>query len=529
MKKRRLNFEHLKSVNGLSWIIVIVCGLFLQGCVPTQGGGAAHMNNIFGHSQTVAPPAGQVLPGQTQVRPLEPYYTGYSKKYLPFRQQLAAGNVAEVERMMAAEEENFKKKNKTDMELAEQLRLIGLMERSSLFLQTGSPDKVIRYSRLAQELIEERESESYFKGGASAIGSFFADAAGAGELGRYEAPGYEKVMLLNIKSMAYLLKGDERSFNVAKLSIQWQDEEKEKFSKEISKVEDEEKDDKKQKKQNQQNRSTNIFQVLNTEFSKYNSAALTVPNAFVNPFGDYLVGMVNEFKSIELKSLLSNAHIAYKHALKLNPDSAVLKQAVKDTKKKKPASRLIHIVALDGFVPEKKVISIPVDGNLDVELPIFNPVPGRVAKIKVMTSQGKTLATLSQVADLEALALRHQKDSLPYIKTMLMTAVVRDAAIENAGNSIFGGLGSLVSRVMDSAQEPDTTSWMTLPATVMAARIYPKKGLKTLKIRSYDSEGKQLAEETVKLNDGNSHFVLVRTIDETMFAYPSKKIWSPQT
>ncbi len=496
-----------------SFLLVLFCGLILQACVQTQGGRTAQRVNTSG-------------------KPLKPeaYYAGYSKKYVAYRDKLAAGDSDAVLQLMAEEEAKIKAETQDEDDLVNQLRLIGLMERASLSLELGEPDKALDWCRLGQELIEKRASESYLKEGVSSVGHFFADTLGAGELARYDAPGYEKVMLLDLASMAYLLKGDDRAFNVARLAVEWQEEEKEKFTEELEKKTKEEVEGRKKASNSQQKQNADrLFSALHNEFSKYDSTTLTVPNAFVNPFGDYVTGMVDEFKSVKVKSLISNAHIAYKQALELNPKSKVLQQAVKDTKKRKRADRLIHIVALDGFVPEKKVLSIPIDRDIDVELPTFNPIPSKVAKIKVLTAKNKTLTTLSPVANIEALALRHQKDSLPYVQAMLLTSVVRDTVMVSAGDAILGGLGGLLKEVTDEAQEPDTTSWMTLPSTIMAGRFYAPKGLRTLKIRSYDRAGKLLAEKKVKLNKGNQHFVLVRSMDKTLYAYPSKKIWSPKS
>lgn len=491
--------------------VLFFCIIILPGCVPTQGGRTAQH----------AKPKGQVAG-------TESYHTGYSKKYLPYRQKLSSGQVKDVQKMMVEEEDKIRETAKTDEEVMAQLRLVDLMERASLSLQVGDADKALEYCQFGQEVIEDRESESFFNEGASAFGSLFTDILGAGEFGRYDAPGYEKVLLLDLASMAYLLKGDDRAFNVARLAIQWQDEEKEQFEKELEEITKEEEEKQEKDKKETKKNIGRLDAALNYEFSKYEDVALTVPNAFVNPFGDYVTGMINEFKSVKLKSLVSNAHIAYQHALKLNPESKVLQQAVKDTKKRKSAECLIHVVALDGFVPEKKVLSIPIDRDLDVELPSYNPIRSKVSKIKVTTTKGKVLATLSPVANVEALALRHQKDSLPAIQAMVVAATIRDAGIVVVADLLFG-MGGLARKYTDKYQEPDTTSWMNLPSTILAARFYPPNGLKKIKIRSYDSKGKKIAEQTVKLSKGNRHFVLVRSIDKTMYAYPSKKIWSPKS
>ncbi len=505
---------------GRRFCTIVICisifsAFFLAGCVPPIPGNrtSQHMNP-------------QHQPGETGT-----YYAGYSKNFLPYKEKLCSGKIEDVQQAMLAEEEEIKGSKGTDAELAEKLRLVGLMERATLALQSGDADKTHDYCRMAQTLIEERESQSYFNEGVDVLEKIFLKFGGGGEYGRYDAPGYEKVLLLDIEAMAYLLQGDERAFNVARLAILWQNEEKEKFEDKLEEASKKAEENLQKEADNEEKKqqSAKMLDTLQAEFSKYDDIALQVPNAFVNPFGDYITGMVNEFKSLQIKSLLSNAHIAYKQALELNPKSKVLQQAVKDTKKKKSASRLIHVVALDGFVPEKKVLSIPIYSELDIELPTYEPVASKVTTLKVTTMDGKLLATFSPVANVEALALRLQKDALPTVQAMVVAAAVRDIAIVQLGNKLYSGLGRIFRRALDRFQEPDTTSWMSLPSTILAARFYPPKGLKKLKIKSYDGKGKKLAEQTVKLNKGSRHFVLVRSIDETMYAYPSKKIWSAKS
>ncbi len=496
-------------------VAALLSSILFTGCVPTQGHYQARQLN----------PAKQNYQTQT-------YYAGYSKKFLPYREKLEAGQVQEVQKAMMAEEKSKAESTDSDIELANKLRLVGLMERSSLALQTGDADQSLRYCTLAQEIIEERETESYSKEFFSNVGGALVGVMGAGEMGRYDAPGYEKVLLLNLTSMAYLLNGDERAFNVARLAIDWQQEEKEKFEQELTKEKEKvEKDtqQKKQKKKQVSNGHTHgLVKALDTEFSKYDKKALQVSNAFVNPFGDYVTGMVNEFKSVKLKSLISNAHIAYKQALELNPNSKVLKKAVADTKKRKSASHLIHVVAMDGFVPEKKVLSIPAAYDVDVEIPTYEPIPSSVAKIKITNMNGKALSTLHTVADIEALALRHQKDRLPGVYAMVVASLARDISIIEAGNNLMGGLGNFAKNMVDSSLEPDTTCWMSLPSRILASRFYAPPGLKRFKVATYDKKGRKLSEKVVKLNGGENHFVLVRSIEKTLYAFPSKKIWSPK-
>lgn len=506
----------MKSTCAALCLVIFIVHI-LSGCVPPQR---------RGKGRYLVPPSSQSQ--QQQLGKVETYYSGYSQTFQPLKQQLAAGKIDDVKLALSEEETKVEQTAASEADLAKKLRLIGLMERASISLQTGDAEKTHKYCDLAQDMVEEREYESYFNEGLSELEKLIGKLFAGGKFGRYDATGFEKVLLLDLEAMAYLLDGDDRAFNVARLAILWQDAEKEKFEVKLSGLnrEADKEINKPEVKKSQE--AAGIIGKLKAEYSKYDDVALMVPNAFVNPFGDYVTGMVNEFKSVKIKSLISNANIAYKQALQLNPKSKVLQQAVKDTKKKRSAKRLIHVVCLDGFVPEKKVLSIPIYNELDIELPTYEPVPSDVATVKVTTMKGKVLATLSPVADIEAMALRLQKDALPGLQAMVVAAAIRDIAIVKLGDKIYSGLGNLFRRALDRFQEPDTTSWMSLPSTIMAARIYPPKGLKKIKVRSYDSKGKKLAEQVVKLGEGGRHFVLARSINKSLYAYPSKKIWTPR-
>lgn len=509
---------HTSQLKHLLYIIftVTMLLLFSSACVPTQNQRTAQ----------------RLIPGTNQLKQPTTYYCGYSKTFQPYKECLITGRLDDVLKKMSDEEKLLRATCNNDDEFARRLGLLGLLERSSLSLQAGDVEKSLYYCKLAEGVIEERESESYVNEGLAGLGSMLAEVAGAGEYGRYDAVGFEKVMLLNLKAINYLLQGDDRAFNVARLAIQWQDEEKDIFDSRMEEIEKENTSKKGAEGETGQDKAS-VYAALDREFSKYNAQALKVPNAFVNPFGDYLAGTVNEFKSVKIKSLLSNAHISYKQALKLNPDSRVLKLAAKDTKKKRSAARLIQIIAFDGFAPEKKVLSFEVavpglSTPLDIEVPTYEPIPSRVVKIKVTTTGGKVLANLSPVADVETLALRHQKDMLPAVQTMIVSSTLRDALIKEVGNAYLSGLGTLVGSVIDSGMEPDTSSWMSLPSKILAGRFHPSKGLKKVKIISYDSKGKKLSQQTVTLSKGSRHLIFIRTIDETLTAFPSKPIWSPK-
>lgn len=476
------------------------------------------------------------------------HYSGYSAGFQCIKQDLLDGNYEELMQQLDARDAELKEKHKYDDSFAQDMGMLNLMENTSLYLQTGNIDRSLEYSRFAEELIEQRDNEAYFFAGLRKVGTTFGVLTGGEEYGAYDPVGYEKVLLLNIEAMNYLLNGDGRAFNVALKSTDWQEEEREIFIENLKKVANPSSG--KSTNQVDKTRRKKVYKRLAEEFAKYDQKALQVPSAFVNPFGDYLAGVVKEFKSVELKSMKSNAYIHYNKALKLNPNSKVLRLAAKDMKKKRSAANLIQLVAFDGFAPEKKILSFDIkfQGSkipIHIEAPIYDPVPSKVHKIVVSTTGGKNLATFRQITDIDALALRHQKDMLPAIQALIAVAAIRDAAIATSKESVSVGinkqfrqaskiadsLNTLLSNLVsgfEAALEPDTSSWMSLPSHILAARFHPARGLKKIRITSYDAKGKKLARQTVTLDKGNRHFVFVRSLDNRLQVIPGKKIWSPK-
>lgn len=486
--------------------------LLASGCVPPKNTGTMQQPGLVG-----------------QPRQTESYYAGYSKAFLPYKEKLATGKINEVRANFVEEDKKIlEKSGKTEEELPEQLGLINIMERASLSLQSGDTAKALEYCKNGQEMIEGQETDSYAKEWFTKGTGTLTDILGFGKIAYYP-PGYEKVMLFNFHSIAYLLEGDDRAFNMARFAIDWQDAQRDKFEKYLAEENKKATENANQEDAATKQKSDTSSSAVVKEFAKYDDIALKVPNAYVNPFADYVTGMVNEFKSVKIQSLVSNAHIAYKQALQLNPESKALAEAVAATEKGKQVERLIHIVALNGFAPEKKVLKVPLDQRFNAKLPTYEPVVDLVSSIKVTTSDGKLLTTLSPVADIEALALREQKDALPGMVATLVGQTVIPMVAYSVAEAFIPGSGDIIVDGLDNVQDPDTTAWMSMPKTIQAGRIVPPKKLTKIKITSYDSKGGKLAEQTVKLDDGDLHFVLVRTIDKNMYAYPSKKIWSSKS
>ncbi len=448
------------------------------------------------------------------------YYAGYSKAFLPVKRMMRSGDLKGVEKFFAKREEKIRKDSKSRIDLINNIGLLRWMERGTLGLDTRQLDNAVEGFENAETIINLRKEDSQASDLFSSITSFAAETVtGNEEFQEYSGEGYEKVLMLNYKSIAYLLDGKRKAYNTTRRAIDWQNIEKNKFAKELREANAE------SSKESTSSSSNNSYEA---SYKQYDKIANKVPSAYVNPFGYYVAGMVQEFESKDDRSLRDNARISYEKALELNPKSKVLKQAVKDMKKKyNKGRRLVHIVVADGFVPEKKMLvyNVPTgNGVVPIKLTLYEPIPSSVARIEVQTTSGKRLAKLSTVADIEAITMRHQKD-MEGFRTLRVTLAIARAIGVNQATKQLGLFGSLIGSAVNSMSAPDMRSWMSLPATLQAARIKISNNVSKVKIVSYNRKGKKLSSKTVKINKGSDNFIYARSIDKQLYVNGSKDLW----
>jgi len=462
--------------------------------------------------------------GQTQQGTQNIQYAGYSKEFQTVKSMMASGDLKGIDKFFTDREAEILKNNQTKWQAMEDIGLLRWMERGTLYLDDGSLDKSIKSFDNAETLLNVRKESSKVSDFFGSITSFTAETvSGNEEFQEYPGVGYEKVLMLNYKSISFLLDGRRKAYNVSRRAIDWQNMEKAKFRDEIEAI----KKEKKEKNAGAANKNDD----WNKKYKALDKIANKVPSAFVNPFGYYVTGMIQEFESKKDPSLKDNARIAYQKALDLNPKSKVLKQAVKEMKSKKNYrnKRLLHLVVGDGFVPEKKMLiyNIPASngGVVPVKLPIYEPVASKVARIELQTTGGKRLAKLSLVADIEAICLRHQKDSEAFRSLKMILATIRATGV-TAVTSQFGSLGNKLGASVNDTAAPDMRSWMSLPARLQAARLYVSKNTKKLKIVSFDSRGRRLASKTINLSSQSDAFIYARSIDKQLYVQSSKKLWT---
>jgi len=453
-------------------------------------------------------------------------YSGYSKDFLAIKNLITSEQWKQAYQLQSQK-----------IERSDPANFLDSNEAGLLALDTNSPLNAIKHFSAAEHFLKVNAQKSileegFFSFGGEALGLI----TGIGDLTDYSGAPFERILMLNYKSIAYLLNGERKAYNVTRRAIDWQNIEHKQFQKtieatkkNITTTESEviKRTPVHTSTDNTPIASGNIFQIISDQYKSSQKKALSISSAYVNPFGFYMAGIIQEFDSLEDASLRDNARISYKKALALNPKSKVIKQAIKEVKRKpRRGRRLVQVIIADGFAPEKKTLQfgLPMPGGIvPVKLPIYEAVKSKVAYIRIKSGK-KTLAKLSTIADIESIVLRHQLDSLPLEHFKVMASIARSTA-ENILWGQLGSIGQLGKSFRESFATPDMRAWMSLPKQFMAARFYVSKRLKNITIISYDKRWRRLATKKVALPKNKHSFIYARTIDKILNTNVNKTLW----
>jgi len=453
-------------------------------------------------------------------------YSGYSKDFLAIKKLITSEQWAQAYQLQSQK-----------IEHSDPVNFLDSNEAGLLALDTKSPLNAIKHFSAAEHFLKVNAERSILEDGFFSLGGeALGLVTGKGDLTEYSGAPFERILMLNYKSIAYLLNGERKAYNVTRRAIDWQNIEQKEFEKTIKSanknIATTESEIIKQTSPEATTDSApiaagNIFQVISAQYKSSQKKALSVSSAYVNPFGFYMAGIIQEFDSLEDASLRDNARISYKKALALNPKSKVIKQAIKEVKRKpRRGRRLVQVIIADGFAPEKKTLQFGLampGGIVPVKLPIYEPVKSKVAHIRIKSGK-RTLAKLSTIADIESIVLRHQLDSLPLEHFRVMASIARSTA-ENILWGQLGALGQIGKHFRESFAAPDMRAWMSLPKQFMAARFYVSKRLKNITIISYDKKWRRLATKKIALAKNKHSFIYARSIDKLLNTNVNTTLW----
>ena len=459
----------------------------------------------------------------------------YSDAYAPARQMITQNRIDEIRKVVfenpkAAEGDEPMTNEEYSEQLYEKASELSLVERGLIALNFGNVDRAIFFFDVAErKLVDEEDNDTAGKTAARTGKAALSILMGSEEAANYQMRGYEKVMLLNYKALCYMLKGDRRAYNVTRRAIDRQQAEWEAFAEELEKVKADNEAQQSQMAGFDPNAATAGNAPATPEAAEAEAAAKadlekaqSVASAYVNPFGDYMNGMMQEFDSLADPSLRDNARIAYEKAYELNDKCVVAKKAAKEvtSNKKRKGMKLVQVILADGFSPVRgeKNITVPMGNDIvvSVNLPTTRSLPSELTKATV--TYGKTTTTLSSLTEVDALVLRDDLDRQPMKVGMMLAAVARSyLASKSLGK--FGGM------LTSSIQHPDTRSWLTLPNTIDVARIWVPENVEELTLTTYADAGRKLAQQPVKIAKKGPSVVYAVSYGPQLHAFGNSFSW----
>jgi len=398
-------------------------------------------------------------------------------------------------------------------------------ELGLLTFERNGVDEAIVHLRAAEEKVKKKSVGGLFGKGVKWIGG---KIIGRDDITDYDPFDHEAILQLNYLALSHLLKGDRSSYNVARRCMQHQADLKQKFDKQIAEY--------KAKLEKQTGSSSKLTDAdrqsvdgLSSEFKRFDTIAQRVPNAYVNPLGDYVAGLIQEIASVEQPPLRDNSRIAYESAGRLCGGSVQLTAAAQAMARPRvpKGERVLHVIVGEGFSPARDVMTFGfgIAGRvLPLRIPIFTPLPSTIDRLEVYGGGNKKLATLDPIGDFEAIRLRHQSDRIPEILFNVMASGLGSyATAEVAGKA--GAIGNALNDLKEANASPDTRSWLSLPRRFHIARVVLPVNMKAVQIASF-AGSRKLATVPVDIPANQSQSVVyARAIEERLQVQNAQRLW----
>ncbi len=446
-------------------------------------------------------------------------FTNYSQSYKPAREALLAGNTTDIIqrfKLRFTTEDGVKLSRDEMLDLMiENDSALSMIEKGLILLNSGEFETALIFFDAAEKSIKLDEEEGFTAG--DFLKSSVSVLFGTEELEDYELRSYEKVMMLNYKALCYMLLGDRKAYNVTRRAIDLQQREWEKFK---AKQLELQKDIEEEKRiANNENKDTDID--VDTLSQQAKEEAKLVTSAYVNPFSDYMNGLLMELDSFEDVAIGDNASISYSKVIANNKRCKAAKEAIKDLKKsKKPrGKKLVQVLLADGFAPTRDIVTKDIEGFATVNFADPVEVPSMVESAKVIVKRKKY--NFSSLSEIQAIVYRDEMDNLLYRYFMVLGQMLRSGFLYVDGEEGGGLLNKLITRL----QVPDTRSWLSLPKKVQVARFFVPNKVNEITIQTFDKNSGKLASVDIALAKKGPTVVYAVSYDKSLKAYANMKSW----
>lgn len=414
-----------------------------------------------------------------RIAPIRFGYSGYSAGASAYTRWLTQGDPNKAHLYWAHQTAHALKGAADDDSFVRKLGTLALLEHASLSLASGNSS--CTYTML--DRVERQRQEDQRSRVGILLGKAFGDD--------YIPRGYEQVQYLNVMTLAFALEGDERAYNVVQNARSFQQSEFSRYKVDIAQAQREAEADVRRGQSDGVNYRGTVNQVLADErLQQTASISRRVASPYVNPLADYLSAVMAEMDATsglgQADEHWDLAATSWGYASALAPRNGMAQaarrqaQAAAAGRGPRGDTKLVHVLIAADFAPRKQVLAtfLPVGRGrpLPFSIDVMQPMAPSVRGVRV--SAGARSVQAESIADMEAIALRHQQDSL---LSRMLVAAVKSAAVLAASNqtekmvgegtAMGRFLGDLTMALGSQLTLPDTKSWTALPRGYLAARL----------------------------------------------------------
>ncbi|MBL4770883.1 MAG: hypothetical protein JKY61_07025 [Planctomycetes bacterium] len=156
------------------------------------------------------------------------------------------------------------------------------------------------------------------------------------------------------------------------------------------------------------------------------------------------------------------------------------------------------------------------DGIFSWAVPTFSQQDAYGTHLELSTSDLAASSVI--VEDVTAVAKKNLDDRITMLSVKSAVRGALKLKLTHELEKKHGSVGFLAGQLFSMATErADLRSWLTLPATWQAARLYPQPGITTIRLRAIGGESIELG--TFDMAPGETIFVLARSLGPRLYAH----------
>lgn len=185
-------------------------------------------------------------------------------------------------------------------------------------------------------------------------------------------------------------------------------------------------------------------------------------------------------------------------------------------------SASVVVIAGVGIGPFKREILLPIptpSGLLQWAVPTYAERPQPIDGIEVSVAGGDRSVRTIVVEDVGHVAKENLEDRIAWLAAKSAVRAVLKRELSQKLGDEAGTFGWILGTAFTVATErADLRSWQTLPNTWQAARVFLPPGTHEIHVKALGGEARALG--SFELDRGETMFILARTIDTRLYAYP---------